>query len=111
MPHGFDSPLSLLPSGAPDAKGPVDTGEPMSWIAVWLWQRDDGDPKRGFAAATGRATYAPPGTSRWSATTSLVMGSPVFMPGKKVRAMALALVQKSGSNEFVWWEEHNVEIV
>lgn len=83
----------------------------MSWIAVWLWQRDDGDPKRGFAAATGRATYAPPGTSRWSATTSLVMGSPVFMPGKKVRAMALALVQKSGSNEFVWWEEHNVEIV
>jgi hypothetical protein len=41
----------------------------------------------------------------------LVTGSPVFIPGKKVRAMALALVQQGGSNEFVWWEENNVEIV
>jgi hypothetical protein len=110
MPHGFDKSLSLLSSGAPDAKGPVDTDEPMSWIGVWVWQRD-GDPKRGFAAATGRATYVPPMTSRWSATTSLVIGSPVFEPGEKVRAMALALVQTGGNNEFVWWEEMNVDIV
>jgi hypothetical protein len=109
MPHGFDSNLSLV-SGAPAAAGDVDTGEPMWWIAVWIWQ-DPGLPKRGRAAATGRATYAAPLTSKWSATTSLVSGSPPFMPGDKARAMALALVQKGGgTNEFVWWDE-NVNIV
>jgi hypothetical protein len=108
MPHGIDSPLTLV-SGAPAAKGTVDVNEPISWIAVWIWQ-EPGLPKRGRAAATGRATYVPPVTTNWSATTALVSGSPPFTAGDKARAMALALVTAGGNHEFYWWQR-NVQIV
>jgi hypothetical protein len=109
MPHGIDSPLTLV-SGAPAAKGTVKVNEPMSWIAVWIWQ-DPGLPNRGRAAATGRATYLPPETTHWSATTSLVSGSPPFTPGDTARAMALALVTAGGNQQFYWWQRHDVQIV
>jgi hypothetical protein len=109
MPHGIDSPLTLV-SGAPVAKGTVDPNEPMTWIAVWIWQ-EPGLPDRGRAAATGRATYAPPATTTWTATTTLVSGSPAFTTGSRARAMALALVTVGANHEFFWWQRRNVQIV
>lgn len=109
MPHGINSPLTLDSQGAPAAAGTVEQGEPMTWIAFWIWQ-DPGLPNRGRAAATGRATYVPPMTTTWSAATRLVEGSPPFTAGR-ARAMALALVTAGGANEFYWWQKNNVQIV
>ena len=102
MPHNFNNTLTLDAQGAPEAAGPVASGEEIIWIAVWIYQNIGGNS----AGATGGAGwYGSPKSGTWDTTTSLVTGSAPFVTDKKARAMALALVTDGTETEFYWWAE------
>jgi hypothetical protein len=108
----FDSRLVLVSQYDPDtgdtnpsplAKGPIDPGDIIKWIAVWIFQ--DWCEGRG-AAATGRSEYDEDFQNEWKVETFLVKGSDHFDTDEPALAMALALIWRAGDEnrrEFYWW--------
>jgi hypothetical protein len=108
----FDSPLILKKHYDPDtgderwspvATGPIDPGDVIKWIAVWIFQSREKGPA---AAATGRSGYDEDIQDQWEVETFLVSGSDDFDTDKPALAMALALIWRGGDEkrrEFYWW--------
>jgi hypothetical protein len=104
------------PSRGPDAGGPVEPGEKLQWVYVWIFQNgEDGDeawaaaadgespeedePKKAWEAATKK-------NHRWNVETEMIHGSDDFRPERAATATALALVdRKDGSSDVYWWTE------
>jgi hypothetical protein len=107
----FDRRLVLVSQYDPDtgdsnpsplAKGPIDPGDIIKWVAVWITQASEG---RG-AAASGRSGYDQDIMNQWEVKTFLVKGSDEFVTDKPALAMALALIWRGGDEkrrEFYWW--------
>ena len=105
----FDSPLFLVDLYDPDtgdtrpsplARGPIDTGDVIKWVAVWV------DQNR--AAAAGKSGYDQDIQNDWAVDTFLVKGSDDFSTEEPALAMALALIWRGGNEEqreFYWWME------
>jgi hypothetical protein len=108
----FDTTLVLAPRFDPDtgdtrisprARGPVDPGDVIRWIAVWIFQIPDQGPG---AAASGRSDYEQNFTDPWQLDTYLAKGSDDFSTDEPALAMALALIWRGGDEsgrEFYWW--------
>jgi hypothetical protein len=107
MPHNFDDKQQLDPGGSlPLARGPVDTGEKMFWIAALVWQNNAGK----HAAATGQLDWSEtPWTKSWWCPTTMVPGSKPFSKGQ-AEAWALALVTEGNKKVFYRWRD-DVELV
>lgn len=110
----FDSTLVLVSQYDPDtgdtklaplATGPIDPGDIIKWIAVWIFQ----NPSEGYAAAaSGRSGYEEDIQNTWRLDTFLVKGSDPFLPAKPALATALALIWRGGAEqrrEFYWWSD------
>ena len=105
----FDSPLFLVDQYDPDtgdtrpsplAKGPIDPGDVIKWMAVWVYQDQ--------AAAAGKSGYDQDIQNDWAVDTFLVKGSDDFSTEECALAMALALIWRGGNEEqreFYWWME------
>jgi hypothetical protein len=105
----FDGRLMLVPQYDPDtgdtnpsplAKGEIDPGDIIKWLAVWVHQ-----VKRS-AAAAGRSEYGQEFQNRWEVKTFLVKGSDDFDTDEPALAQALALIWRGGDEnrrEFYWW--------
>jgi hypothetical protein len=107
MPHNFDPKQQIDPQGnLSDARGPVDTGERMFWIAAFIWQNVDGD----YAAAWGTATWSGGKSGKWDCQMAMAPDSKPFKYGD-AKAWALALVTVgSAKREFYAWRD-DVELV
>lgn len=87
----------------PPAEGPIDSGDVITWIQVWIFQ----NPRRGrTAAAAGESGWDDEFKRKWHVDTEMVQGSGTFEEGKPAQAMALALIKRGGrTKEFYWWSE------
>jgi hypothetical protein len=108
----FDTTLVLAPRYDPNtgdtrvsplARGPVDPGDVIRWIAVWIFWIPDVGPG---AAASGVSDYEQTFTDPWQLETFLAKGSDDFLADELALAMALALIWRGGDEkrkEFYWW--------
>jgi hypothetical protein len=108
----FDNPLVLAQRYDPDtgntevsphARGPLDPGDVIRWIAVWIFQIPDQGPG---ASASGVSDYEQDITDPWQLDTFLATGSEDFDPDEPAVARALALIWRGGDEnrrEFYEW--------
>ena len=108
----FDNPLVLAPRFDPDtgderisphATGPLDPGDVIRWIAVWIYQIPADGPG---AAASGVSDYEQNITDPWKLDTFLAKGSEEFDTSEPALARALALIWRGGDEqhrEFYEW--------
>jgi hypothetical protein len=100
MAHKFDQKLPLDPgTGLPLARGPVQAGEPMSRITVWLYQNGTA------AAARGSKDWTTPATGTWDCPITFFPASNPFSTGDAL-GMAVAVIIKDGTTQYYgWWDK------
>jgi hypothetical protein len=96
------------------AMGPVDPGETITWMRVWVWQQV-GDNLAVSAGTSGEhlgghapsPTEALPFTSarEWMIQTELEPGSDPFMNGEPALAMAMAMIERDGDRDVETWSQ------
>jgi hypothetical protein len=117
----FDPVLKLpnktkFPGRGPDAGGPVEPGEKLRWVYVWIFQNGESGKTTWAAAADGEspedgpamaAWEAATGTkNKWTVQTEMIHGSDDFRADRAATATALALVdRKDGTSDVYWWTE------
>jgi hypothetical protein len=104
------------PGRGPDAGGPVEPGEGLRWVYVWIFQNgergnktwraaadgespEDGQAKKDWQAATRK-------NNKWSVQTEMIHDSNDFETDRAATATALALVdRRDGTSDVYWWTE------
>jgi hypothetical protein len=96
------------------AMGPVDPGETITWMRVWVWQQV-GDNLAVSAGTSGEhlgghapsPTEALPFTSarEWMIQTELEPCSDPFMNGEPALAMAMAMIERDGDRDVETWSQ------
>jgi hypothetical protein len=105
MAHKFDPQQKINAQGRlAKAKGEIEVGENMFWIAAFVFQNSPGH----YAAAWGDTTWGAGKATKWSCPTQMAPGSDPFKKGK-ARAWALARVSDGGGRFFGWG--HEVDLV
>lgn len=96
------------------AMGPVAPGDEITWMRVWLWQKSS--KRLAVCAGTsgdhlGGRRESPkeklPFTDKreWMIQTELEPGSKQFAKGKPALAMAMAIIERDGSQDVETWSQ------
>jgi hypothetical protein len=105
MAHKFDEKQKINAQGRlTRARGEIDTGKDMFWIAAFVFQNSAGH----YAAAWGDTGWANGKSTKWSCPTTMAPGSQPFKKGK-ARAWALARVSDGGGKFYGWGHEVDLE--
>jgi hypothetical protein len=97
------------------AMGPVEDGDEITWMRVWLWQQE-GKKVAACFGTSGKHPGAHPlapterlpfkGDKGWMIQTQLEPGSKQFSKGKPALAMAMAMVKhRDGSTGVEHWSQ------
>jgi hypothetical protein len=108
--------LTKAPGRGPQAGGPVEPGERLRWVYVWIFQNGEDDDGTWAAAADGESPEEGPAVGEWQAATAtdhqwtveteMMHDSDAFRTDRAATATALALVdRKDGSTDAYWWTE------
>ena len=96
------------------AMGPVDPGETINWMRVWVWQQvgdnlavsagTSGEHLGGHAASPKEQL---PFTSarEWMIQTELEPGSDPFINEQPALAMAMAIIERDGDSDVETWSQ------
>jgi hypothetical protein len=105
MPHKFDKKQKIDSQGQlAEARGDVDDGKDMFWIAAFVFQSSPGH----HAAAWGRTEWTGGKAKKWECKTTMAPGSEPFQKGT-ARAWALARVSDGGGTFHGWG--HDVDLI
>jgi hypothetical protein len=105
-----------FPDRGPEVGGPVEPGEKLRWVYVWIFQNGEDADGTWAAAADGESPEEGPGVEQWRAATAtdnewkveteMMHDSDDFRTDRAATATALALVdRKDGSTDVYWWTE------
>jgi hypothetical protein len=96
------------------AMGPVDPGETITWMRVWVWQQI-GNKLAVSAGTSGEhlgghnpsPTEQLPFTSarEWMIQTELEPGADQFTNGQPALAMAMAIIERDGDRDVETWSQ------
>jgi hypothetical protein len=105
MAHRFEDKQKVDSQGfMTRAKGDVEDGKDMFWIAAFVYQNEPGH----FAAAEGTFEFPSGGVDKkWECPMTMAPGSKPFKK-TTARAWALARVSNNGGAYYGWG--HNVDI-
>jgi hypothetical protein len=116
MPHGFNDPLPLgavagpphTPAPLTQASGPVEPGETLNWIRVWVIQNvpAQGPQPQRAAAANGWSGANANLQNAWQVQTNMLTPQ-LFTPDKAALGIAIALAVNQHTNQqrIAWWAD------
>ncbi len=91
----FDPQLNILPGGrGVTAKGPLDPGDTVREMCVWVFQRGTGATDDAAAVNMGSGPFP---AGRWQLEVNSPGGKATFVPGPAV-GYAIALIDAAGAD-------------
>jgi hypothetical protein len=85
----------------PEAGGPVDATQELTWVWAWIYQNG---PNNAAAAARGGGGPFAAGED-WNVSLQTTPDSAPFEAKRPAQATAIAMVVSGGNQEAYWWSE------